>query len=288
MPEILHVSDLHFGPPFQPDRAAGIQAMTRRLRPDLLVVSGDFTQRAKVEQYRAARDFLDAVPVPVAVTPGNHDLPLYRILERLVAPYRNYRAHISRELDSVHRLEGMTVVCLNSTRPYYVSNGRLSRRQLAFAAEVFADTAPEELRVVVTHHHLAPPPDFERGEVMPKAKRAIEAFTRMRVDLILAGHMHRSYIGDSLDFFPGGDREKGIVVVQCGTTTSARGRGRERLKNSLNVIRTRPGQVRITHFLWRESAEAFWPHSEHRFGTRESVWLAPREGDGTATLEVRP
>lgn len=287
MPEILHVSDLHFGPPFQPDRAAGVQELLRRLRPDLLVISGDFTQRAKRVQYQAAEEFLASVDVPVAVTPGNHDLPLYRVFERIFAPYRNYRRHISQELDSVLRREGMTVVCLNSTRPYYISNGRLSRRQLELAAETFGAAPPDDLRVVVTHHHLAPPPDFGGGEVMPQAKRAIEAFTRMRVDLILAGHMHRSYIGDSLDFFPGGEREQGIIVVQCGTTTSARGRGRERLKNSLNVIRTAESEIRITHYLWREGPATFWPHSEHRFGSRSQVWLTPRRRESAHPAEVR-
>lgn len=273
MLDILHVSDLHFGPPFQADRAAGVQRLAEELDFDLVVVSGDFTQRAKVEQYRAARDFLNWFPHPIAVTPGNHDLPLWRILERLFTPYRNYRAYISEELESVVRLEGLVAVCLNSTRPYHVTNGRLSRWQLEFAERAFDDSEPEDLRVVVTHHHLAPPPDFAGGQVMPRARRAIEAFTRMRVNLILAGHMHRSYIGDSLDFFPGGDREQGIVIVQAGTTTSARGRGRERLKNSLNVIRATDTEVRVGHYLWREPPGAFWPHSEHRFGTRSSVWL---------------
>lgn len=108
---------------------------------------------------------------------------------------------------------------------------------------------------------------------MPRARRAIEAFTEMEVDLILAGHMHRAYIGDSLDFFPGSEREKGIVIVQCGTTASARGRGRERLANSLNLIRTARSELRVTHYLWRGTERGFSAHSEHRFGTRPTPWL---------------
>lgn len=282
MPDILHLSDLHFGPPFRPDRAEAALRLHERLRSDLVVVSGDFTQRAKPEQFRAAREFLKALRTPVAVTPGNHDVPLYRIHERLFSPYRHYRAYISDRLNEVHRLAGMCVVCLNSTRRFTLDNGRLNGWQLEMAREAFAETAPEELKVLVTHHHLAPPPDFEGGNVMPKAKRAIEAFTEMGVDLILAGHMHRGYIGDSLDFFPGGDREKGIVIVQCGTTTSARGRGRERLKNSLNFVRTEEGEIRVTHYLWRDTEGAFWPFSEHRFGSRSRVWLEPRAAEAAS------
>lgn len=277
MPDLLHISDLHFGPPFLRDRAEAALGLANRRRPDAVVVSGDLTQRAKPEQFEAARRYLDAFEVPVAVTPGNHDVPLYRVWERIFHPYREYRRHIAAELDTVLRVDGATLVCLNSSRRFPVSNGRLGRWQLGFAEEAFERAPDGDLRVVVTHHHLAPPPDFEGGNVMPRARRAIQAFTDMRVDLILAGHMHRAYIGDSLDFFPGGDREAGIVILQCGTTTSARGRGRERLANSLNMIRADGGDIRVTHYLWRGSGFGFVPHSEHRFGTRPTPWLAERE-----------
>jgi 3',5'-cyclic AMP phosphodiesterase CpdA len=275
MPDILHISDLHFGPNFLPDRAEAVLRIVNTRRPELVVVSGDLTRRAKPDQFRQARAFLDRLDVPVAVTPGNHDVPLYRVFERFLAPHRNYQEFISDELNTVHRLPGLTVVCVDSTRRFTFTNGRIRRWQLEFAARAFAESAADELKVVVTHHHLAPPPDFEGGNVMPGARRAIEAFTDMGVHLILAGHMHRSYIGDSLDFFPGRDRERGIVIVQCGTTTSARGRGRERLKNSLNYIGVSESEIRISHYLWRSSKDAFWPHSEHRFGSRANVWLPP-------------
>lgn len=264
-----------------------MRSLAQRLEPDLIVASGDFTQRAKTVQFEAAAEFLRSLEPPTVVTPGNHDLPLWRIFERAFSPYGKYRRYISEELDSVCRRPGMTVVSLNSSRPYHITNGRLGRDQLEFAAQAFEGSDPEDLRVVVTHHHLAPPPDFAGGQVMPRARRAIEAFTAMRVDLILAGHMHRSYIGDSLDFFPGGDRENGIVIVQCGTTTSGRGRGRERLKNSLNVIRASGTEIRVAHYLWRNAQGDFWPHSEHRFGSRSSVWLKPHEARAIGSREVR-
>lgn len=275
MPELLHISDLHFGPPFRPDRAEAVVELAGRLQPDAVVVSGDLTQRARPEQFEAARDYLSRFAAPVALTPGNHDVPLYRAWERVFHPHRNYRRYIREELDTSLRIEGVTIVSLNSSRRLPLSNGRLSRWQLELAAEAF-DAAPDgDARILVTHHHLAPPPDFEGGNVMPRARRAIEAFTEMGVDVILAGHMHRAYIGDSLDFFPGGDREKGIVIVQCGTTTSARGRGRERLANSLNLLRVGGAEILVTHYLWRES-RGFHPHSEHRFGARPMPWLEER------------
>ncbi len=273
MPEILHISDLHFGPPFLPDRAEAVQELAAEQPPDAVVVSGDLTQRAKRRQFEEAAAYLDRFEVPVVVTPGNHDVPLYRVWERFLSPHAHYRETISEELDTVTRIGRMTVVALNSTRRMTLDNGRLDREQLEFAARAFEEAPDDDLRAVVTHHHLAPPPAFSGHDVMPRARRALAEFRRQGVHLVLAGHMHRAYIGDSLDFFPGGDREEGIVVVQCGTTTSARGRGRERFTNSLNYLRARPGRLDITHYLWRDDADAFWPHSRHRFGLSPDIWL---------------
>lgn len=273
MAEILHISDLHFGPPFLRDRAGAVVELAREEPPDVVVVSGDLTQRARREQFEEAAKFLDGFRCPVVVTPGNHDVPLYRLWERFLAPYRHYRDCISDELNTVTRQAGMTIVALNSSRSFTFSNGRLEKEQLAFAAEAFAGSPPTDLRVVVTHHHLAPPPDFARDRVMPKARRALRIFGEQGVDLILAGHMHRAYVGDSLDFFPGEERENGIIVVQCGTTTSARGRGRERFNNSLNYLRAEDGELKVTHYLWRGRKHGFWPHSRHRFGLRPDIWL---------------
>lgn len=271
---ILHVSDLHFGPPYLPDRGEAVHEVAAAVEPDLVVVSGDFTQRAKERQFREAAEYLGRFAPPVVTTPGNHDVPLYRIHERVLWPYRGYRRHISPELDSVHRQDGLTVVALNSSRRFTLDNGKLTSDQLEFARRAYAETPDGHLRVMVTHHHLAPPPGLVKDrDVMPGARRALERFTEMGVHLLLAGHMHRSYIGDSLDFFPEAPRDRGIVIVQCGTTTSERGRGRERFKNSLNVIRACRREVFVSHYLWRGSADTFSPHSEHRFGVRPDPWL---------------
>jgi 3',5'-cyclic AMP phosphodiesterase CpdA len=267
---LLHISDLHFGKPYHAEIGEAVLAFANRLRPDVVVASGDFTQRAREEQFAEARAFLDRLPdVPRIVTPGNHDVPLYRILERLTDPYRYYQRYISEELDTVTRVDGAVVVALNSTAPRRsIVNGRISRAQIAFAARAFEGVADEVLRILVLHHHLAPPPDFEGGDVMPKARRAIDAFTEMKVDLVLAGHMHRTYIGNSLDVYAGEDREHGMILVQSGTSTSRRGRAREAEKNSLNVLRLDERVIRVTHYMYFDDAGDFVPTSRHLFFRR--------------------
>lgn len=265
MATILHISDLHFGPPFIPEVAEAVQDQAAQLSPDVVVVSGDLTQRARSEQFQAAASYLSRFDRPVVVVPGNHDVPLFRMWERVLAPHRLYSKYITPELNSVTELAGAMIVALNSTRRFTLTNGRIKRWQLEFAAEAFAEADPSALRVVVTHHHLAPPQDFASGKVMQHAKRSVQSFTNMKVDLILAGHMHRSYIGNSLDFFPGQLDRRGIVIAQCGTTTSRRGRGRERLRNTFNLIRTEDGMIRVAHYAWVSHLRRFMPTSDHFF-----------------------
>jgi 3',5'-cyclic AMP phosphodiesterase CpdA len=272
---IVHGSDLHFGKPHDPDAAEAFLDSARRLSPDLLVISGDFTQRAKVPEFEAARAYLDRLPeVPIVVTPGNHDVPLYRIFERILAPFRNYRAHIREELDTVTRIPGLTIVSLSSAAPHRaIVNGRIRPGQLEFARAAFNDAPEGDLRAVVAHHHLAPAPDYEGDRPLPGARRILETFTGMDVDLMMGGHLHRAYIGNSLDVHPGPDRDRGIVIVQSGTTTSRRGRAREQAKNSFNLIRVGRDRMEVTHFMHFHEAGGFAPFSVHSFPRFPARWF---------------
>jgi 3',5'-cyclic AMP phosphodiesterase CpdA len=203
--------------------------------------------------------------VPQVVVPGNHDVPLYRVFERLFDPHRNYRHYISNELNQCYRSEAAVIVALDSTAPRQsISNGRIHPGQLEYCAECFRDVPRHVARIIVAHHHFAPAPDYERDQVMPGSKRAINTFVTLGVDLILGGHLHRAYIGNSLDVYPGAHRDRGIIIAQCGTTTSRRGRARERAKNTFNLIRIGHEMLRITHYMFFEP-DGFAPVSRHIF-----------------------
>lgn len=264
---ILHISDIHFGPPYVPYVGEAVIRAAHELPADVIVASGDFTQRAKRAEYAAAREFLDRLPpLPLVVVPGNHDVPLYRVVERVFAPYALYQEYISPDLDTIHHLDNAVIVALNSTAPLRaITNGRISSRQLQFCADAFRDVPAGMARIVVAHHHFAPAPDYEGGQVMPQAKRAIDCFSELGVELVLGGHLHRAYIGNSLDVYPGRDREHGLIIVQSGTSTSRRGRAREREKNSLNFIRVGEDRVRITHYMYFDELLGFAPVSRHLF-----------------------
>lgn len=267
MPKILHVSDLHFGRPYRAEAGEALQRIAPSLEPDAIVVSGDISQRAKAHEFEAARRFFDRFPsVPLLVVPGNHDVPLYRVGERLMRPLGLYREIISDDLNPILRLDGAVLVGLDSTSPRRaITNGRLHRDQLEHSQRIFADVPAGAARIVVAHHHFAPGPDYLHDRTMPKARRAIDSFVDQGVDMILGGHVHRSYIGNSLDFFPGLHRDRGIIIVQCGTTTSSRGRGRERDENTFNLIDVGAETLSVIHYLYFESRGEFAPLSQHVF-----------------------
>jgi 3',5'-cyclic AMP phosphodiesterase CpdA len=231
------------------------------------VVSGDLTQRARRDQFLAARDYLARFPdVPRLVIPGNHDVPLYDIGRRLSDPHRLYREIINPDLNTTLKLDGAILVGLDSTAPRSaISNGRIHAWQLQFCEQAFADAPESATRIVVAHHHFAPAPDHLHDSTMPKARRAMNKFVELGVELIMGGHLHRAYIGNSLDVYPGEHRDRGIIIAQSGTTTSRRGRGREQEKNTFNLIELGSESIRVTHYLHFNSEHGFVPNSCHEF-----------------------
>ncbi|MDE2803683.1 MAG: metallophosphoesterase [Gemmatimonadota bacterium] len=268
---ILHVSDVHFGRPHLPVVTAALLRFVDERDPEVVVVSGDLTQRAKVGEYRAARAFLDDLgPRRLVTTAGNHDVPLYRFWERLFAPYRNYRANVAPELNTVLDLKAeggarpLRFVALNSSAPLSaIVNGRLDRRQLHFAANAFRAAPEGALRVLVVHHNLVIPTDGDSAPPMRGARRVLNQLGRWRVDLVLSGHIHRTHLGWTRT---GPDAASdGVPVVLAGTTTSNRGRGSEEGRNSLNLIRVLASDLEVTAYLYSTEAGEFQPAGCRRY-----------------------
>ncbi|MFW6254040.1 MAG: metallophosphoesterase family protein [Chitinivibrionales bacterium] len=267
MPRLLHISDLHFGPPYLPEAGKALCEITPSLGVDAIVVSGDFTQRARRSQFAQAAALLDRLPhVPRLLIPGNHDVPLYRVFERIGRPHDLYRELICADLNPVLKLDGVMLVGLDSTFPRgAITNGRLFRKQLAFCREAFRKASADDVRIVVAHHHFAEAPGYPRHQIMAKSRRAMDCFVELGVEMILGGHLHRSYIGNSLDFFAGNRKDAGIIIVQCGTTTSRRGIGRERGKNTFNVVDVNRKMFVVTHYIYQDTIRRFVPLSRHEF-----------------------
>jgi 3',5'-cyclic AMP phosphodiesterase CpdA len=270
---LLQISDLHFGPPYLEHVGQAVLKIAPQLNVHAVVINGDLTQRAKREQFVAAKEFLQKLPsVPQLVIPGNHDVPLYRVFERLMSPHALYKEIISAELNPVLSLCGAVIVGLDSTAPHTaISNGRISNPQLDLCEHRFQEHPAELIRIVVAHHQFVPAPDYLRDKRLQNARQAIERFVGMNVELILGGHLHRAYVGNSLDFYRGTDPSRGIIIAQCGTTTSRRGRGRETEKNSFNVIEIRRSVISVKHYMYFEHTRSFELLSDHGFNRNANL-----------------
>jgi len=226
---LLHISDLHFGR-VPEGMADALVAVSQEIAPDVVIVSCDLTQRAKIEEFEQARAFLDRLPLPQIVIPGNHDVPLYNPYGRFVERLARFRRHITEDLAPAYVDAEIAVFGINTARSLTWKNGRINGRQIETVRALLCDVGPEITRVVVTHH----PSDI--------AREALATWAACGADLLLCGHLH---IGATAF-------EDGTLVVNAGTAISTRGRGQA---NSFNVIRVeRRDRAAVTQWAWDDSA----------------------------------
>ncbi len=263
MRTIAHLSDLHFGTELH-DVMEALAADLRDQVPSLVIVSGDLTQRARTRQFAAARRYLDRLPGPQLVVPGNHDIPLFDVARRFCAPLARYRRIIGSDLDPVHADAELFVVGLNTARPFTWQSGRISGRQCDQLRERLARAGPRR-KIVVTHHPFIPPPDDAGIKLIGRAAAAIPLLDGHEVDLLLAGHLHRGYGGDIRAHYPAARRS--IVVAQAGTAFSGRTRNEP---NAYNWITIDSRRITVTVRAW--TGREFRPLRARTYELAEDGW----------------
>ena len=272
MARLVHLSDLHFGA--HDERL--VQAVEHRvdeLKPDLVVISGDFTQRARTEQFRDACQFLERLQNAgheVLGVPGNHDVPLYDVLRRFLSPLARYRRFIDDNLCPFVELPGVAVLGINTARSLTFKDGRINRDQVNFIRDTFSRSPRDAFRVLVSHHPLFA---LEVGDELTPAigrqEMALDAIEEAGVDMLLAGHNHHASSHSASDLVT---RAGGALVVQAGTATSTRVREQEQ---SFNCIDVADAAVTITVNAWKNGA--FAPQDAQRYAWQEGHWrIAPR------------
>ncbi|MCP3961821.1 MAG: metallophosphoesterase [bacterium] len=267
MRQILHISDVHFGPPHRPEASDGVVTLVERRRPDLVVISGDLTQRARPEQFREARAFVDRLAVPSLTVPGNHDVPMYRFWERLLTPFGAFRRHFATDLEPTYEDDEMLVVGVNTAFNWTIKDGRVTASGLRRLQRLLERGADSRARIVVAHHQLVPPPRFDSQRVLRGAHRMVDLLADAGVELVLSGHLHQSWIGTTEAYYPSGRRP--VLLLHSGTSTSSRGRGSERGRNTCNWIRLDDGEIEISNFGWDAEGDRFLERSRHRFPRRD-------------------
>ncbi|RST31616.1 metallophosphoesterase [Sphingomonas ginkgonis] len=272
MPRIVHLSDLHFGA-HDPLIVAEVESELDSIKPDLVVVSGDFTQRARTEQFKEACAFLtrlrDAGHEVIAV-PGNHDVPLYDVLRRFLSPLARYRRYIDDTLCPFVEIKGAAVLGINTARSATFKDGRINEEQVQLIRDTFAKATPG-LRVLITHHPLfaLPVGEHELGEAVGRQELALDAIVEAGVDLLLAGHNHRASTHSASDLVT---RAGPALVIQAGTATSVRVRDEPQSFNLLEL-----GSDTVTVGLLRWNGQRFEPGVPARFVREGDGWRAPRQ-----------
>jgi 3',5'-cyclic AMP phosphodiesterase CpdA len=266
MRTLIHLSDLHFDR-IDPALIAPLIALVNKSAPDLSVISGDLTQRARTEQFKAARRFLDALPMPQIIVPGNHDIPLHDILGRFTRPLKKYRRYITDDLEPAYVDEEIAVLGINTARSLSVKNGRINQEQLERLRARICALGDHVTKIIVTHHPFDLPDRYGDSNLVGRASMAMQMFASLKVDLLLAGHLHASHAGNISERYEFSGYS--ALAVQAGTATSTRGRGES---NSFNLIRIDSPRIVVERFTWVPDSEEFTCTSNEAFERTSNGW----------------
>lgn len=229
---LLQVSDPHFGTEQAPVLAA-LERLVAAQRPDVLLLSGDVTQRAKAKQFAAARAFVDRLQVPAMVAvPGNHDIPLLNLPRRLFRPYGRWCKVFGDDLEPSFENPSVLVVGVNSTRRWRHVHGEVSMGQIERVAQRLTAASPRQWKLVMLHHPVAVPRPDEDPNLVRGHMEAVKYWRMAGADMVLAGHNHLPWASPLVAT---GSAERVIWAVNAGTAVSHR--VRPEAGNSVNLIR---------------------------------------------------
>jgi len=267
MSRLIHLSDLHFGKD-RPDLIVPLLDAVNGYAPDLVIISGDLTQRAREKEYRTARAFIDRIRAPVLCVPGNHDIPFHRPITRFLAPWRYYKRWINANLTPVDVGGDYLVVGINTVDRFKWQTGRLSARRLRRACASLSGGTENALRIAVCHHPLDHPNNTKKRPI-PGARRALRRLLNCGADLILSGHLHIWHAGTFAHLAGEHDGPRAIQL-HAGTSLSSRLRGEP---NDFNLIDISPVQLDVARITYDDEKGAFTKAEARHFNRASGEFI---------------
>jgi len=229
---IVQISDTHFGADV-PAVVEALLALTRAFPPDLLVLSGDITQRARRREFAAARAVVRRIDAPnLLALPGNHDIPLFNLALRVFAPYARYAEHFGTDLEPTFESDDLLALGVNTTRRWQHIDGYVSAAQVERVCARLRRARPTQLRVVVTHQPLHVSRLRDRKDILRGHALALPAWCAAGADVVLGGHIHLPQVHAMRELRP--DLPRAMWCIQAGTATSSRVRWEA--PNSVNLL----------------------------------------------------
>ncbi|MNR83828.1 3',5'-cyclic adenosine monophosphate phosphodiesterase CpdA [compost metagenome] len=267
MKTVLHISDTHFGTE-RPQVVQALQRLAHAQAPDLLILSGDITQRARAVEFAAAQAFVDSLAIASRVViAGNHDIPLFDVLTRLFRPYARYCRKFGPELEPVFETPELLVITVRTTRRYRHIEGEVSDAQIERVAQRLQQGSAQQLRIVVTHQPVHVIHEVDREHLLRGHQTAIQRWAQAGADLILGGHIHRPFTSALHEALP--DLPRRVWALQAGTALSSR--IRHDSNNSVNLIRyadhAAPQRAVLERWDYSEAENEFVPNLRTEINT---------------------
>lgn len=263
---LVLIADLHFGHE-SPSLVPRLHAAIAEARPDLVVVAGDFVQRARASQFRPARAFVDELTVPWIAVPGNHDIPLFNLPARLVAPRSAYRRWIASETEPLWDGDAVRVIGVDTTDRWSHQRGRVTRRQRNRVGAMIRE-AGDRLPIVLAHHPFHHRPEVAKS-LMRGAPEALRAWGDAGAHVILSGHLHTFLV----EPFVARKTDGQTLQVHCGTSASSRLRGQD---NDFAVLDVGDRKIKVTRMVFSDGA-SFARASRMVYAVGPAGWEPVRE-----------
>jgi 3',5'-cyclic-AMP phosphodiesterase len=211
---IVQISDLHIGPQFVAKAYDEAVREIKRLGPDVVVASGDFTENGLLSEFRRAGEKLQELrDFPIITVPGNHD-------------YRSTGYLLYKEVfgeDSIRELGKAVFLSIGTARPDR-DEGEVGHRQDVWLGENLKKYR-NKVKIVVMHHHIVPVPDTGTDRItIVDAGDVLRTLFVDEANLVLCGHRHRPWMWKMNE----------MLIAHAGTTSSERTRGY--FANTYNIV----------------------------------------------------